>query len=422
MKKIFKIIKDVFMKFGENQIMKGIAIGLVTISLGAAIGVPLGKGVSNALNKILPPLPQVESSDAFAEEDSSFVESSVEESSIEESSVEESSAAESVSEEQSHSSEEISSEETSSEEISSEEISSEETSSDQEISSEDIQSSEEDGIIEESSSAEIENSEVDSSQEEDSSQENTSEEVEGSKGLKYALSDDGEYYIVTGIGNCKDMDVEIPVTYSGLPVCEIAEWAFSKSVITSITLPDSIERIGYAAFNDCTNLKKVHIGNGIRSVGEFAFFNCEKIQYTIKEQMRYLGNPSNPYLVLVDLVEAKYTKYDISKITKVIADCAFMNSIVKEIVIPDSVTDIGAKAFMACQKLEKVEIGAGVKRIGVKAFQNCNSLNIIAFVTKEGWKAGGEEIFSGDLTNYATAARYLKNEDKYRDVEWMRKD
>ena len=48
-------------------------------------------------------------------------------------------------------------------------------------------------------------------------------------------------YAVTGIGNLTDTHIEIPATYNGLPVTQIAEKAFYQNThITSHTLPDSV--------------------------------------------------------------------------------------------------------------------------------------------------------------------------------------
>ena len=56
---------------------------------------------------------------------------------------------------------------------------------------------------------------------------------------------------------------------------------------------------------------------------------------------------------------------------------AFYNSTLKEIVIPESVTDIEEYAFGSCYKLTSVTIGDGVMSIGTYAFYDCSSLTSI---------------------------------------------
>src|SRR5690606_15484699 len=49
--------------------------------------------------------------------------------------------------------------------------------------------------------------------------------------------------------------VVIPDTLEGLPVTRIASQAFkNKNSLTSITIPDSVTRIGYQAFYGCSSL------------------------------------------------------------------------------------------------------------------------------------------------------------------------
>ena len=78
-------------------------------------------------------------------------------------------------------------------------------------------------------------------------------------GLAYTLSDDGTYYSVSGIGNCKDTDIFIPLMHNGLPVKEIASQAFYDChSLTSVVIPDSVTSIGVGAFSSCTGLKNIY--------------------------------------------------------------------------------------------------------------------------------------------------------------------
>lgn len=61
------------------------------------------------------------------------------------------------------------------------------------------------------------------------------------------------------------------------------------------------------------------------------------------------------------------------EVTK-IGNKAFENMTCEHVIIPDSVTSIGACAFSNCVKLESVVIGSGVLSIGFRAFAECESL------------------------------------------------
>ena len=57
-------------------------------------------------------------------------------------------------------------------------------------------------------------------------------------------------------------------------VVSIGNYAFSQASIAELTLPDSLEMIGRNAFRDCTDLKTVHFGGGLKRIGKYAFANC----------------------------------------------------------------------------------------------------------------------------------------------------
>ena len=71
-------------------------------------------------------------------------------------------------------------------------------------------------------------------------------------------------------------------------------------------------------------------------------------------------------------------EYNGKPITKISSVSPLNYSGVKEVVIPNSVTEIGKQAFMNCSSLEKVNIPESVKTIGMEAFHLCSSLKEIS--------------------------------------------
>ena len=64
----------------------------------------------------------------------------------------------------------------------------------------------------------------------------------------------------------------------------------------------------------------------------------------------------------------------------------------EELILPDSLKDIGDYTFHGCEKLSKINLPNGLTRIGREAFTNCNSitrLEISQSVETVGWKAFG---------------------------------
>lgn len=76
--------------------------------------------------------------------------------------------------------------------------------------------------------------------------------------LDFRLSDDGTYYIITGIGTFTDSIFRMPSEYKGLPIKEIADYAFLDcDFVVEAYIPESITRLGYGAAKGCTGLKKL---------------------------------------------------------------------------------------------------------------------------------------------------------------------
>ena len=76
--------------------------------------------------------------------------------------------------------------------------------------------------------------------------------------------------------------------------------------------------------------------------------------------------------------------------------------------IPDSVTNIGKRAFYFCNKMKNIVIGSNVNHIGDSAFENCSKLTEIIFEgTMEQWNA----IVKGPNWNTNVPATYVQCSD-----------
>lgn len=107
--------------------------------------------------------------------------------------------------------------------------------------------------------------------------------------------------------------------------------------------------VGNRAFNGCSGLSSVEIGNSVTSIGVSAFSGCSGLISIV------IGNS-------VTSIDG----YAFSR-------CSGLTSIV----IPNSVTFIGEAAFSGCKGLTKVEIPDSVNIIGGYAFKDCKYLSSV---------------------------------------------
>ena len=147
---------------------------------------------------------------------------------------------------------------------------------------------------------------------------------------------------------------------------------------TSFTIPDIVTSIDMGAFLGCTSLTSVTIPDGVTTIGNSAFSGCNPALYTEHQSGKYVCDGTNPYAVLIEVINKDVSTYEIHPDTKVIAGSAFQNcSRLTSITLPDGVRGIGNYAFFSCSVLTSVTIPNSVISIGDYAFYLCSSLTSV---------------------------------------------
>jgi len=92
----------------------------------------------------------------------------------------------------------------------------------------------------------------------------------------FKLTEDGTGVIITGVsGNPRE--VKIPSKFEGVPVVEIGNRAFEDHAgITSITIPNSVTKIGYWAFA-MTGITKIVIPDSVTEIANGLFGGCKML-------------------------------------------------------------------------------------------------------------------------------------------------
>lgn len=95
-------------------------------------------------------------------------------------------------------------------------------------------------------------------------------------GFKYYISE-GVVTICGYVGS--ETDLLFPSSEEGYPVTNIGSFSFTGfHNITSIVIPEGVEKISVYAFEDCIRLETVTLAQSVTEIGENAFSNCGNLQ------------------------------------------------------------------------------------------------------------------------------------------------
>lgn len=149
-----------------------------------------------------------------------------------------------------------------------------------------------------------------------------------------------------------------------------------RTELVSVVIPNSVTYIWESAFYKCTSLSSVSVPNSVSYVGGWAFGNTPWFE-SLPDGVVYIGNVLYQYKG--DIPQGTSLSIVVREGTVSISDNAFNNSGITSITIPNSVTQIGARAFRACRNLTSVVIPDGVTEIQDGTFLLCNNLSSVVF-------------------------------------------
>src|SRR6185436_7793197 len=93
---------------------------------------------------------------------------------------------------------------------------------------------------------------------------------------QFTYTNDGSAVTITGYTGPSGA-VIIPSLIEGVPVRAIGDSAFFGKVVSSVTIPDSVNLISDYAFWSCY-MTNVTFGNGVSIIGNFAFYGCQQLK------------------------------------------------------------------------------------------------------------------------------------------------
>ena len=151
---------------------------------------------------------------------------------------------------------------------------------------------------------------------------------------------------------------------------EIGEFAFARSALKEMQIPDGVTTIGYGAFYHCDSLTEVSIPDSVIQIEGNAFAKTPWIQNAMRASASY------PYLVVGDGILLAYDGNDSivnipAGVKRIVPECFRDHMGITAVNLPDSLIGIGENAFAGCKNLKTVNGGKNCKEIGAGAFQDC---------------------------------------------------
>ena len=236
--------------------------------------------------------------------------------------------------------------------------------------------------------------------------------------IRYSLKNDG----TASVADClykSTPNIVIPSTITSggntYTVKSINSWVFdSKTFITSITLPSTLESIGYRAFRylriksltlpeglvsidsevfcDCDSLTTITLPASLQTLGSDVFNGCDKV-----ETVTFAGNNDvvlNRGGQFANMSQLKSVRLP-SGLTR-ISNSMFYNCKLLESINLSStaVTEIGERAFNYCNSLTAVTLPATLQTLGNHAFSNCAKVETVSFAGNNDVVLNGDAHFA----------------------------
>ena len=211
--------------------------------------------------------------------------------------------------------------------------------------------------------------------------------------LVVTMGENVETIGTSAFNSCSQLySISLPTTLKN-----IDGWAFSKTGLTSLTIPAAVDSIGKRAFGECGSLASIRIEDSAKPLklwrgneGTFNYSNADKTFY-IGRDLKLDYNDR-----LFNNVTGNVTSLEFGDHVTAITPYLFKESDkLNSLTIGSGVKTIGAEAFMSSGDDTEsvgelvVTMGENVETIGTSAFNSCSQLYSISLPTTlkniDGW-------------------------------------
>ena len=181
--------------------------------------------------------------------------------------------------------------------------------------------------------------------------------------LYYAINEDGtSVTVVQGPEKYAYLYVNIPATvrYGGKTyrVTAIGYEAFKEAEIGHVTMSNNVKEIQTSAFFD-SDVASVEFSEGLQTIGQYAFQGAKNLGYVyLYEGLKSIGERA---------FECRRGNTN-----------SYIESELRTVHLPESLTEIGASAFCGNQKLHEINLPQNLKKINEYLFTGDKALTSIA--------------------------------------------
>lgn len=199
----------------------------------------------------------------------------------------------------------------------------------------------------------------------------------------YGLTDLGDGVVIKKyIKKKSDEDVEIiiPSEIEGMPVVELADDAFYRSIVKTVVIPDSILRIGKSLFSYSVQLKYVKLLAQITSLPEDIFQNCESLEYfDIPSHITNIESGAffKSGLRAIEIPETvTFKSFSFGKEINSRSVFGYCKNL-EYVSLPNTMTILPDGFFKGCASLKNIKLPLSIEIIEDCVFEKCTSLEYV---------------------------------------------
>ena len=199
-----------------------------------------------------------------------------------------------------------------------------------------------------------------------------------------------------------DLAATITRVRIGNGVTSIGSYAFSDFTgLQYVEMANSVTKINTGAFYNCTSLYSFKLSDSLTYIGDNAFYNCNFLSsVSIPNTVTYIGSEA-----FRDCNTLQYINIP-NGITAIKEHTFTYCQNLQDITLPDSVTSIEDNAFFGCGSLKKVTCLNGYVSIGEMSFYNCQLLTNVPKITSS---IGSDAFLGCDSVTSVTLGKDVLN-------------